>query len=243
MERASATAAAASVSSRCFPLLELPEEIFRHMTTLLFEAKLPATLRLRQVCLELRARLEEVRQAAERRRLCWLQEFTLGEIALSNGGRTATKSGPGRPMTMSRDLPTSGISSWWVRVDRSLLGLVEIGVCDAQRRHAWGLYLYSGMLGRLAIEGSFSARPPGYPDGHAKRVMVDADGEDTDLENKAEGAVITVIYNASAGALAYRVNGGVELAALSGFPSGAAMRPWVRMRGDAGDGVTLSPWV
>ena len=53
------------------------------------------------------------------------------------------------------------------------------------------------------------------------------------------GAAVTVIYDASAGCLAFCVNGGPELPALSGFPSGAGMRPFVSLQ-RRGDRVRVS---
>ena len=87
------------------------------------------------------------------------------------------------------------------------------------------------MLGRRARDanGHFdigAPSPNGYPSGHGKQVMKDAGGQPTDLDGRAIGAVIEVLVNHDAGTLGYRVNDGPLLEALTGFPAGAALRPW-----------------
>ena len=48
-----------------------------------------------------------------------------------------------------------------------------------------------------------------------------------------------MIFDADKGELSFRVDGGARVMALSGFPSGEPMRPWVRM-GDC-DVLSLHP--
>eukprot|EP00966_Prymnesium_polylepis_P265105 6124897-Prymnesium_polylepis.1 len=63
---------------------------------------------------------------------------------------------------------------------------------------------------------------------------------------KVEGALIEVLVDADRGLLAFRVNGGLLLQALAGFPRGSPLRPWASLKYDTeweeGDCVTLSSW-
>ena len=68
--------------------------------------------------------------------------------------------------------------------------------------------------------------------------MRDAAGQPANLQGSATGAVIECILDHDAGSLAFSVNGGPRLHALSGFPKGAAMRLGVCLRWH-GDRVTL----
>jgi hypothetical protein len=60
---------------------------------------------------------------------------------------------------------------------------------------------------------------------------------------RAQGATITVLYDASAtsSTLAFKVKDGAVTDAISGYPTGAAMRPWVSLL-YATDQVTVSGW-
>ena len=76
--------------------------------------------------------------------------------------------------------------------------------------------------------------PDGYPDGMDIRIIPSADG----LAYIRLPAIIECIYDADAGSLAFRVNGGDELTAEIKFPRGAALRPWACVC-NRGDEVTL----
>ena len=66
-------------------LLELPDELLTHVATLLLEVDLTAALRLVQACKALSSRLATIQQAAGKRRMRWLPEFTNGH-AIEDGG-------------------------------------------------------------------------------------------------------------------------------------------------------------
>ena len=95
----------------------------------------------------------------------------------------------------------------------------------------WGNY-FDPMLERNGrdLEGRFSGEPPPpfWPDGDGTQVLHDAHGRPSNLEGRTVGSVVKVILDREAGILAYSINGGPALTALSGFPSGAALRPWAR---------------
>ena len=80
----------------------------------------------------------------------------------------------------------------------------------------------------------------GWPDGSYTQIMEDEAGEPTELQDKANGALITVCIDHDAGTLGFRVNGGPLLEALKGFPVGAALRPWVGFFGPAQE-LSFSP--
>ena len=82
--------------------------------------------------------------------------------------------------------------------------------------------------------------PLGFPDGHSTMVLayhsytVSPSPGSSPLVHPAYGecAVIEVLLDHDAGTLAFSLNGGAPHHALSGFPKGATMRPWVRCYAD-----------
>ena len=96
--------------------------------------------------------------------------------------------------------------------------------------------------------------PPGHPDGNLKHMLVDEDGHATNLEGRAQGAIVEIIVNHDDGTLCFRLNG-VEGPKLEGFPtrstlggeaddssSISSMRPVIGFaapRDGAGDQVTI----
>jgi hypothetical protein len=233
---------------RDFALLDaLPDELLHEVWRHALVAHLPSALRLRQTSRALFNRLLPVRAESEARRLQWLPTAT-SRCEISDQGRVATKYvGDGRlPWAASGLLPTEGRSAWSVRIDASVknAGYVDVGVCDTACRNGWGLYLVTGLLGRIALneqEHSLRGVPPpkGWPDGHRKRLMWDDSGQPTNLRGRAEGAVIEVIVDHDTGTLSFRINGGPPILALSGFPRGAALRAWVSLFAEEPDRVSL----
>ena len=143
-------------------------------------------------------------------------------------------------------LPTVGRSTWTVRLEESAGndGNFSIGVCDAARRNAWALHLFTGQLYRYKRDqngrdtlpiseetGIWKRAPPsdGFPDGDMKQVIVDADGKPYGLLGRAKGATIEVCLDHDAGALSFGINGGPLQHALKGFPAGAPLRPFSRL--------------
>ena len=208
-------------------------------------------LRFCQVCQVLRTKLERLHALVEERRLRWLPELT-AEHAISDEGGTLTCTRPPgsddiHPWVAGRLLPTLGTSMWTIRVVRSKMNDgngMWIGVCDAAARWAWGLFLYSGRLrrisrdahGRMDLE---AVGHEGFPNGNYKQVIKDSAGRPASLRGQATGALIKVTVDHDAGTMSYRINGGARLVALqdedgthlrnygsSGFPQGAALRPY-----------------
>ena len=121
----------------------------------------------------------------------------------------------------ARVLPSVGVSSWSLRCTRSL---VEVGVCDAVARHAWYVYLHIGYARRDARDANgmlvFNMPPEGYPAGKDKDVM-------PGLDYDATNVLVEVIINHDVGNLHMRVDGAAPVEVFTGFPAGAALRPFV----------------
>eukprot|EP01048_Picozoa_sp_COSAG05_P007544 COSAG05_NODE_535_length_8871_cov_311.345759_2_plen_247_part_00 len=214
---------------------------------------------LAQTCQTLYSKIETARLLAEARRLCWLPDLTSKQIHISDQGRTlsvACCDDSIEPWVCGRLLPTAGTSAWQVHVDRSRCNDgngMSVGVCNAEARCCWGVFLYSGRLRCISrdADGKVDYEPPpkGYPNGnYTTVVMKDGAGQRTNLTGKANGATIEVSIDHDAGTLGYRINGGPYLVALpldledengnspkkkkkaSGairtFPQGAALRPY-----------------
>merc|ERR1712072_1595229 len=87
-------------------------------------------------------------------RLRWDAASSTGHIVTA-AGRSITRLGAKswtRAWAVATALPTTGCFSWKVRIDRAALneGVMCIGVCDAEGRHAYGISPYSGMLSALS---------------------------------------------------------------------------------------------
>ena len=184
----------------------------------------------------------------EERRLRWLPEMTAA-CDISGDGRTLTRVHEFQDgWAAGTSLPTAGISSFDVRIDVSLAneGLITIGVCDAEANYGWGLCLEDGTLDRMFAGSNQYGRciyhyapfPENYPAAYPDREYA-AQILETPPHRYAEGAVIGVVWDADAGTLAFRVNGGPAHQALAGFPAGAALRPCVLLHHAPGDRVTL----
>ena len=137
---------------------------------------------------------------------------------------------------------------------------MNIGVCDAERRAAWALYTETGNMARFVHEqhtqdhetwwawwilgnstwqdGHEPDPPAGFPDGNQ---WLPADPVNDALAGETS-AGITVIVNADEGSLAFRVNHGPCLPALTGFPRGVPLRPYVSSNWP-GDRVTIEMWL
>ena len=229
-------------------LLSLPDELMLHAATLLLTDSLPSALRLCGANSALWSRLEPVRVAAAARRLQWVILSCPGILSssgssspacsLSNCERTFTfNRGPViGPWTAGRLLPTSGTSSWRVRVDcqSTAGGGLCIGVCDEECRHHWSMYqlvdrpycsLSTGML-QHGSQGIWAyphdrvenSMPVGYPGPAPSNRRIRPAPRYRD--------VVDVSMNHDTGELAFGVNGGPRQIAYRGFPPGAAVRPW-----------------
>lgn len=194
--------------------------------------------------------------AAERHDLKWEPKRTVRHN-ISHDGCTLTRTATRElepmvlPWAAGRLCPSTegpSTTSWLVRIDNSdgNRGFCCVGVCEPTACCAWGLSLCTGMLERNArdLSGRYSGTPPPpfWPDGDGTQVLHDAYGRPANLRGRATGSVIKIILDREAGVLAFSVNGGPPLTALTGFPRGAALRPWALL-GYPGDAVTISGYI
>ena len=119
---------------------------------------------------------------------------------------------------------------------------IWIGVCTLACDHCWAVELRDGRLWRwnrtpqgvLDRCAHTRASPPeGFPDGDNTQVTSTsqwAQAGQWQLHKFDIGhwPTIEVLVDHDAGTLAYSVDGEPPRHALSGFPPGAALRPWVR---------------
>ena len=186
--------------------------------------------------------LDVARPAREERRLRWLPEMTAA-CEITGDGRTLTRVHEFQDgWAAGTSLSTAGRSSFDVRVDVSLAneGLITIGLFDESANYGWGLCIEDGTLDRMWRKGDriyhYAPFPDTYPAGYPDR---EYDAQILDPPRSAEGAVIGVVWDADAGTLAFRVNGGPIHEALAGYPPGLAVRPCALLHHAAGDRVTL----
>jgi hypothetical protein len=237
-------------------LLSLPSDERDEIFSLVLSMHLPSALRLCQTCSLLRhaAFVAE----AEARRLHWWPELSCG-VEINNEGCTATQTDNEDAFdgyyrcAVGSLLPTTGNSSWRVRVDTCFEDAggqgLTIGVCDVQARCCWGLDVETGKLQRVsrnndgrAYRMAHKGTPPptGFPKGSGRRIMKAEAGQPACLKDNANGAVVEVIFDHDEGELAYRVNGGPSLPALQGFPRGGQLRSCVMMLYH-GDRMSFTP--
>ena len=246
----------------CCLLLDLPDEVLQHLWACLLACDLTGALRLCCTSRALRRKAEAVQREAAARRLQW--QPARGHVITADG-RSVTRQGGlnDDSWAMGSEVkPGERRScSWTIRVERCRgnLGAMLLGVCatcdesgrswstvecmEQQLQVGWALHLQSGNLQRwLRDHGGHVLHctkrhppPPGWPDGAMTQVM----RRPNDLYHRAVGALVEIIFDDKASTLAFRVNGGNVLHALSGFPPGAVVRPWVRLCSD-GDRVSLS---
>ena len=153
-------------------------------------------------------------------------------------------------------LPSHGIMGWEVTIDCTYRpsGCLVIGVCDAAATCGWGLKPYfldlpyfESEIFRKSLVGNFvvPAPPPpeGFPDGHRTQVnLLDQDSYIVGSRGRAvsaNGAVIECIFDADAGSLSFRLNGGPKCKGLDGFPRNVSMRPFVWLYCGDWDQVTI----
>lgn len=239
-------------------LLVLPDELLLKVALGLLADDLPSALRLRSVCAAAWSRMQQVQGEAEARRLFWdSTTTTVGprHYTISDDGRSLSLSAQGLACLSVADKPwaTSGVlpagrasfkfyvtGDW---VDRSA-GLC-LGVCDSFSRSAWSLDLSSGKLMRHTgpVVGTFGealyrryvsmpqytsnswflAGFPSAPHGDAAQVI-----SEWPPPNAQSGRIVLECKVAD-GKLSFRVNEGVEVLALTGFPEDVQMRPWASM--------------
>ena len=235
-----------------FDLAALPDELLQHAALLLLADDLQSLPRLRRASQGLKQRLTRVWRQALARRLQW-QPTKSTRCEISNSGRTVAHAGGDvwghMPWCGASLLPTAGRSRWRVCIDATDSGAMYIGVChDPISFHArsvgWGLNPETGLVqqrflselsptsaGMITCADSPPAGFPGIP----------VSGPPIGLERAAH-TEIEMQLDHDAGILDFYIAGRHDAGLrVAGFPRGAALRPWVRIR-DSGDVVSLQGW-
>ena len=236
MPRTRAEAARAAATKL---LIELPDDLFQHVARFLLAKHLPTALLLRQASKGLRDKLEPSREAASKRRLNWIHEYSDPAATISSDRMRATLLDySGTVFVVGTLLPSTGTSSWKVRMDNSFAGEAKIsfGVCDPSGCCSWGFSPGEGMLVRWtrSLDEDTAALPHGYPDADGTRL--------TAVGLKARTSVVEVLVDHDQGTLGFRLNDGPLLEAVKADASrtfrGLALRIFVAP-GYPPDQVTL----
>jgi len=143
-------------------------------------------------------------------------------------------------------LPTSGRTRWSVRIDETDEGAIYVGVVAVAANYGWGFNPETGRIGNRLLtsfaSGTISCQrsllqplPEGFP--AVEEAMADLQPP---LQACGSRDVVHVTVDHDAGTLSFALNGGAPSLAVTGFPKGAALRPWVRIR-DRVDRVSLQP--
>lgn len=242
-------------------LLQLPDELLLAIVLRLCSAPsgVSAALRLSATCKLVSVWLEAVkRQVEARRRMRWSGEnphVHRGALAIAETGNSLTAAtGKQWKLALGRTLPTTGCSTWSVRISRSKGGYIQVGVATEDGSVAWSLALYLGHAWCASWDAASGtmveapAPPPeGFPALNATPILLD-DGRIARLQSDASGALVVMIMDHDAGSLSFRVlkdgdDGDFvstrdEQVVVGRFPAGAILRPCVALY-DKGDRVVL----
>ena len=240
--------------SRPLGWIELPAELWDCVARLVLDDHLPSALRIVQTCAALRDHLQLVRHLAGARRLQWNSSGTKGFV-ISNERRTITRVGchpePRDDWALGPLLP---VGSWscLVTVDHAGDGprsdgprwlpvmAINLGVCHADTqtgvKTGWFLNLVrggmrclqmsDGKIKRKGVQGPFGSAILHHPDRLGRPIGVQLD--ELYPGGFAGGIEVEMIFDGNAGTLAFRIDDGPLLPALSGFPPGAALRVCAR---------------
>ena len=184
-------------------------------------------------CQELHTQLQALKDMAHSRRhhVRWAVRHLQDDVIIRGrglktvlGNDMSWRRAYGRPL-----VPKEPSSSWAVRIDRSRMnqGLMLLGVSLQSRtgQVEWCLCPFYGRVFRRTWDrdgNQLCGEPPpaGYPDGHLRHVLVDADGAPTNLEGCARGRVIDITLDHKEGSLRFKLDGGPEGPPIKGFPIG-----------------------
>lgn len=240
-------------------LLCLPDELLQLCAAQLLPLHPLSLHHLSITCSTLNRRLQHLTSlftSARSHPIRWGVERAMGEdVVLTNnrrGLRTSQEAGWNR----SYGLPLKrerGVSVWGVRIDhtRANQGLNLLGIALVERKGVseWCLSPFYGRLMRRSwdCDGNLlMATPPpdGFPDGHLRQMLTNAQGEHVRLEGRACGCVIQVHFDHDAGSISFSLDGGPPGPRLSGFPKGTShtlIRPVIGLRWPE-DQVTIHCW-
>lgn len=233
-------------------MLELPQDVLLRIARILLFMSSAAVLQFAHASNQVKARLVSVLQAVS---LQWAKSLSC-KVTMSTNSLSARIS--------SRDivngwiagtlLPTTGRFSFSVRVDHAAeragaVPALQIGVCNKENNHAWGLDLFSGMLvrqckqdGLLRDQSCLGKPPPGFQD-VPQRCSLIVDGTSVMLRghpiwllppnHRSTVIKVIVILDVPCGKLQFRVfasnyahSGQLLVPTLNGFPQGVTLRPW-----------------
>ena len=235
-------------------LLTLPEELTLEITYRCASVRDGA--RLTQACSALHAQQAAhwISSMSRILRLEWDPAFTKQHTISNERTLLRYYSHGGTPWAAGKAvLPTSGKSSWQMRIDQSHDndGRMTLGVCDEAARCGWGLQCAIGMLQRVSRDEAgesdpFAPPPPFFPDVEGMstlklfpgKELIHTTGQPATLQGIANGSVVEVIVDHDLGVLSYRLNDNPVVEALRGFPPGARLRPWAHLNWEE-DQVTL----
>ena len=213
--------------------LDLPEELVHHVLWQLLSphcgCDLAAAQRLSWVCRQIHATAQPVREMANEQRhsIRWAINRLATDVVICASGRgLRAASHMNWRRAFGLPLNTHSKSSWEVRIDATQAnqGLLQLGVSLVTRLGVceWSMSPFYGRLMRRVWdrEGELlvGAPPPvGFPDGHLKHMLIDSEGRFTNLEGRAVGSIIEVIFDPKEGYLAFALNGGPVGPRLEGF--------------------------
>ena len=223
----------------------LPDDLVVHICSIGFMHDLVAASASATTCQRLNRVLQPLLSLTRAERsLVWNRDETIGHVVTGNGGRTLTRLGGRWTKSWAAMglLPTAGRMRWRVRIDRCAAneGVMCIGVCDRDAKHAYGLAPFSGQLSCLSrkkngdtIIANECAPPQHSACTFTKRLM------DGDLRGRAHGAIVEITVDADRGTVHIRVNRGEAVCAIAGLEPGVQLRPWARLF-DVGDRISTS---
>ena len=214
----------------------LPHELVVHISTcLLARNRMESSRSLASTCKEFNDLLRPLHTAdtARQHKIRWAIQRLEMDVVLRHRELHVSGADPGWRRAYGPPLlARKGCSTWEVRIDRSRAneGYTLLGVALQHRDGSceWSLCPKDGRLYRRSWDRDSNVLcgeppPPGYPNGHAKRMLVDAEsgGEAASLKGRAQGSVLEVAYDHDGGTLSFRLNGGPRGAILAGFPKAA----------------------
>lgn len=231
-------------ASQPLTLLAMPDDVLAAFgEAVYYFHDLPSVVALSATCVRCRDALRPLaKRAREERGLRWDAERTVGHVT-TNDGMTLTRLGGRwkRAWAIGTVLPP-GRCRWRVRIDRCAQneGVMCIGVCDAEARHAYGLAPYSGTLSCLSRDSAgaevyANACPPREYEActFTKRLL------HQDLRGRSHGAVVEITVDSEEGTVHIGLRGRPAVCAIAGLPAGLRLRPWARLF-DVGDRISCS---
>ena len=183
----------------------------------------------------------------------WVEDLTRSHT-ISGDGLTLSKIGGNLQNAWATGelLPSTGVSSWGVRITKSRmnLGYLRVGVCDSSATCAYALMLADGRLNRLsrteADPGNYCSAeaPTGHPSLPWGATVLHDSGHQPVKAHAVVGLELDMSFDADTGVLKFKVYSGSDRDAptmatgvLEGFAAGTALRPYAFL--DTQDEIVL----